>query len=68
MAELVDQMTSWIPGDRGKSPDRVDALVHALVALLVRPPKGFIGGNITARSYADRRIPKFIAKGGFRVR
>lgn len=68
MAELVDQMTSWIPGDRGKSPDRVDALVHALVALMVRPPKGFIGGNITARSYADRKLPKFAIKGGFKVR
>jgi phage terminase large subunit-like protein len=69
MPELTDQMTSWIPGDRGKSPDRVDALVHALVALLVRPPKGFIGGNISARSYSERRLPKFVAKGGgFRVR
>lgn len=54
-AELESQMISWIPG-QGKSPDRVDALVHALTALLIKPPAGFLGGNITAKSYSDRRI------------
>jgi phage terminase large subunit-like protein len=55
LAELEDQMTSWIPGE-GKSPDRVDALVHALTALLIKPPQGFVGGRITAHSAAHRKI------------
>lgn len=47
--ELELQMTSWIPGE-GKSPDRVDALVHGLTALLIKPPQGFLGGKIKAKS------------------
>lgn len=53
--ELEDQMTMWVPGE-GKSPDRVDALVHALTALLIKPPMGFTGSKIQAKSYADRRL------------
>lgn len=30
---LEDQMCSWVPGESGKSPDRVDALVWALTEL-----------------------------------
>jgi len=56
IAELEDQMTSWIPGE-GKSPDRVDALVHAMTALLIKPPQGFIGGKLTAKSPSARRLP-----------
>lgn len=56
LAELEDQMSAWIPGE-GKSPDRVDALVHAMTALLIKPPQGFIGGRLTAKSPAARRIP-----------
>lgn len=56
LADLESQMMSWIPGE-GKSPDRVDALVHALTALLIKPPAGFIGGHITAKSHSNRRIP-----------
>jgi len=56
IAELEDQMTSWIPGE-GKSPDRVDALVHAMTALLIKPPQGFVGGKLTAKSFSSRRIP-----------
>ena len=58
IAELEDEMTAGIPGE-GKSPDRVDALVHALTALLIKPPKGFIGGKLTAKSPAARRLPSF---------
>lgn len=58
LADLESQMTAWIPGE-GKSPDRVDALVHALTALLIKPPEGFVGGNITARSHSARRLPAF---------
>ena len=32
-SELEDQMTSWVPGE--KSPDRLDALVWALTALVI---------------------------------
>lgn len=55
-AELESQMTQWVPGDR-KSPDRVDALVLALTAMLVTPPKGFGGGILTAKSVAHRKLP-----------
>lgn len=68
LADLESQMMSWIPGE-GKSPDRVDALVHALTALLIKPPAGFIGGKITARSLASRRIDLGLGKrSGFKVR
>ena len=71
MAELESQMISWIPGESSKSPDRVDALVHALTALLIKPPQGFLGGKITAKSMASRKLPLFrggSGNGGFRVR
>lgn len=55
-AELESQMISWIPGQGSKSPDRVDALVHALTALLIKPPAGFIGGQLVAKSHASRRV------------
>lgn len=55
-AELESQMISWIPGVGSKSPDRVDALVHALTALLIKPPAGFIGGQLVAKSHASRRV------------
>ena len=65
LADLESQMTSWIPGE-GKSPDRVDALVHALTALLIKPPAGFVGGRITAKSPAGRKIPNI--RNTFKVR
>jgi phage terminase large subunit-like protein len=58
LGDLESQMCAWIPGE-GKSPDRVDALVHALTALMIKPPPGFVGGQITARSPAARRLPSF---------
>jgi phage terminase large subunit-like protein len=67
LADLESQMISWIPGE-GKSPDRVDALVHALTALLIKPPAGFVGGKITARSMAGRKIPSDRTGGVFKVR
>jgi phage terminase large subunit-like protein len=69
LADLESQMFSWVPGE-GKSPDRVDALVHAMTALLIKPPMGFSGGKITAKSMAARRISNnpFSRGGGFRVR
>jgi len=75
LADLESQMFSWIPGESSKSPDRVDALVHALTALLIKPPSGFTGGKITAKSPAGRKIDGGFGSGGrgrgggiFRVR
>jgi len=74
LPDLESQMLSWIPGE-GKSPDRVDALVHALTALLIKPPQGFVGGKITAKSFAGRKLglggntnsQRSSGNGGFRV-
>lgn len=66
LAELESQMQFWIPGE-GKSPDRVDALVHALTALMIKPPQGFVGGRIKAKSPASKRIGGG-RRGGFSVR
>jgi phage terminase large subunit-like protein len=54
--DLESQMYSWIPESSSKSPDRVDALVHALTALLIKPPPGFSGGKLRAKSLADRKM------------
>jgi len=67
LGDLESQMCAWIPGE-GKSPDRVDALVHALTALLIKPPVGFMGGTIKAKSPAARRMPSFRGGGTFKVR
>lgn len=67
LADLESQMISWIPGE-SKSPDRVDALVHALTALLIKPPSGFTGGKITARSVAGRKINTGRSSSIFRLR
>ena len=58
LPDLESQMISWIPGE-GKSPDRVDALVHALTALMIKPPPGLLGGTITAKSMGSRKLPPF---------
>jgi phage terminase large subunit-like protein len=66
--DLESQMTAWIPGETRGSPDRVDALVHALTALLIKPPPGFIGGKLTAKSPAARRLPNTrTSSGGGRI-
>jgi phage terminase large subunit-like protein len=69
LADLETQMISWVPGE-GKSPDRVDALVHALTALLIKPPPGFTGGKLRAKSFASRKIDTGRGHSGgmFRVR
>jgi len=67
LGDLESQMCAWIPGE-GKSPDRVDALVHALTALLIKPPAGFMGGTIKAKSPAARRMPSLRGGGTFKVR
>jgi phage terminase large subunit-like protein len=65
-AELELQQTTWIPGETRKSPDRIDALVHALTALLVSPPQGFGQGPVRAKSPNDMgpRVPSHRAQPG----
>lgn len=61
-ATLEAQLTNWIPADR-KSPDRLDALVHGLTALLISPPKGLGGGPIRARSASRHQLPQGMGQG-----
>lgn len=44
-AGLEDQMCTWVPAT-GESPDRIDALVWALTALLLQESYGFIADTI----------------------
>lgn len=49
--QLEDQLTSWVPGPRSKSPDRLDAFVHAVRVLLpdiTRKPSTI--GRVVGRS------------------
>lgn len=48
--ELEAQLTSWAPDLGMASPDRMDALVHAVTALLIVPPKGMVGRITVAGS------------------
>jgi len=54
--ELEDQMIQWLPEGSGKSPDRIDALVHGLTALLISPPPGFTGSRMRATPVRGRPI------------
>lgn len=51
-AALEEQMTSWVPG-ASRSPDRMDALVHAIAHLLADRP----AARSIVRSPSARRIP-----------
>jgi len=48
---LESQLTSWVPGE-SKSPDRLDAMVHAVATLLTAKPTA----RASVRSVASRRI------------
>jgi phage terminase large subunit-like protein len=58
LSDLESEMTTWEPGSGGRSPDRLDAVVHALTALLITPPAGMTGGGI------EGHVP---GRGGIRV-
>jgi phage terminase large subunit-like protein len=68
LPELESQMTSWVPGETKKSPDRVDALVYAIRALLIKPPRELGAGRVRAQSVADRRLPDERIQGRVRDR
>lgn len=55
---LEAQQTGWVPGETRKSPDRLDALVHGVTALLIAPPRGFGAGGLRAKSSASKRLPE----------
>lgn len=56
---LEAQMTGWEPGKTKKSPDRVDALVYAVSAVLIKPPKDLfrILRPLRAKSPSRSRVP-----------
>jgi len=68
-ADLEDQMETWEPERSRKSPDRVDALVHGLTALLIKSPKGFYAGPgyVRAKSLAQRKLPNARSSAGARI-
>lgn len=53
-SELEDQLTTWAPDEGMKSPDRLDACIHALTALMITPPKDWIG-HVSVRSPGAHR-------------
>jgi len=58
LPELEDQIGTWVPGESGYSPDRMDALVHACAAGMF--PEALINGapgSTTLHSVANQRIP-----------
>lgn len=59
---LEEQMTTWEPHITKKSPDRIDAMVHGFTALMLRPPRGLLGGAMRARA-SGARLPTGIGTG-----
>ena len=56
LALTESQMTSWVPGETKKSPDRVDALVHGVTALLIKPPSRLGSGKIRAKRPSQTKL------------
>ena len=50
LGTLESQMTSWVPGESKKSPDRLDALVYAVTALVIDPHKSMITTRTRGRA------------------
>ena len=57
LGHLESQLTSWVPFETKKSPDRLDALVYAIIALIIDPPKSLAGGPLRAKSPARSQLP-----------
>ena len=45
--ELEEQLTTWVPYEAGPSPDRLDAVVYALLVLATRPGSATIASPVT---------------------
>lgn len=54
-ASLEDQMTSWVPGESKESPDRMDALVWGVSAVLLGATETRSRGKAKDRRLAGRR-------------
>jgi phage terminase large subunit-like protein len=50
--DLEEQLCSWVPGE-GESPDRLDALVWALTALIIAP-RGGLAARLAAMTPTER--------------
>jgi hypothetical protein len=62
LPDLEDQLTSWTPADKGYSPDRLDAVVHGLSAVLF--PEALVKGGVPGAAVSH---PAAQAAGGARV-
>jgi phage terminase large subunit-like protein len=60
--DLESQLTSWVPNETLRSPDRLDGLVHALAALLVRTPSGW-AGTVSLRAVGARTTIPGVVRG-----
>lgn len=56
MPDLEAQLTGWAPDMGMGSPDRMDALVHAVTAVLVVKPKGAFGRVTVAGDFSQRNM------------
>lgn len=55
---LESQMTTWVPAESKDSPDRIDALVYGVMALLIKPPKGFSKAVGATQSTGSSHLPQ----------
>ena len=66
LPQLEDQLVTWNPQMTRDSPDRLDAMVFGVTALLVQPPKGYAAGGasgLVARSTSYARLPSIRPSG-----
>ena len=56
LAVLESQMTTWEPEHSKKSPDRLDALVHGVTAVLIDPPKELPVSRTRTMNPASRKM------------
>lgn len=56
LPELESQLTSWAPNMGLASPDRMDAVVHAITALLISAPKEMVGRVTAASNPSEHHI------------
>jgi phage terminase large subunit-like protein len=55
LPKLEDEQTQWDPSVTLESPNRVDALVHGLTALMVKPPPASYEARTPGRGHQMRR-------------
>ncbi len=53
LGNLESQLTSWVPGETRKSPDRLDALVYAITALTLEPNRSMNSKTMRMRAATD---------------